>query len=71
MPRSNFRHVTIIGVGLLGGSVGLALKSLNPNIRIAGVGRRKKSLDEALAAGAIDSAHLDAAESGGRGNGLR
>ncbi len=56
------QHVTVIGVGLLGGSVGLALKARNPGVRIAGVGRRQASLDAALEVGAIDTAHLDLAE---------
>ena len=59
------RHVTIIGVGLLGGSAGLAIKARDPSVRIAGVGRRRKSLRQALDMGAIDSAHLDAAEAVG------
>jgi len=55
------KHVTIIGVGLLGGSAGLAIKAADPRVRIAGVGRRASSLDAALQVGAIDTAHLDAA----------
>jgi len=66
MATKPLQHVTIVGVGLLGGSAGLALKADNPSIRIAGVGRRQASLDRALAAGAIDTAHLDAAEAVGR-----
>jgi len=54
--------VTIIGVGLLGGSVGLAIKEWDPSVKIAGVGRRQAGMDEALALGAIDTAHLDSAE---------
>ena len=57
----NLRHVTIIGAGLLGGSAGLAIKRACRGVHVAGVGRRQKSLNEALAAGAIDSAHLEAA----------
>jgi prephenate dehydrogenase len=60
------KHVTIIGVGLLGGSAGLAIRASNPAVRIAGVGRRRSSLDEALKVGAIDTAHLDAAVPAGR-----
>ncbi len=60
--KMDIRHVTIVGVGLLGGSAGLALKAFDPRIRIAGVGRRQKSLDQALAIGAVDTAHLDASE---------
>jgi len=55
-------HVTIVGVGLLGGSAGLALKAHDPHVRVAGVGRRQASLEKALEVGAIDTAHLDAAE---------
>ena len=56
------RHVTVVGVGLLGGSAALALKAMDPDVTVAGVGRRRTSLDAALAAGAIDTAHLDASE---------
>jgi hypothetical protein len=31
----DIRHVTIVGVGLLGGSAGLALKAFDPRIRVA------------------------------------
>ena len=58
--------MTIVGVGLLGGSAGLALKAHDPQIRVAGVGRRQSSLDAAMAAGAIDTAHFDAAEAVGQ-----
>lgn len=62
MTLPKMKQVTIIGVGLLGGSVGLAVKALNPRVHVAGVGRRQSSLDEALKVGAIDSAWLDASE---------
>jgi len=62
MGLDGIEHVTIIGVGLLGGSVGLAIKARDPEIRVAGVGRRRSSLESALAAGAIDSADLDPAQ---------
>jgi len=61
MATRSIKHVTIIGVGLLGGSAGLAIKARYRSATIAGVGRRQSSLDEALAVGAIDEAHLDAA----------
>jgi len=60
------RNVTVIGVGLLGGSVALALKARDPHVRVAGVGRRQSSLEAARRAGAIDTAHLDAAEAVGQ-----
>ena len=62
----DIRHVTIVGVGLLGGSAGLALKAFDPRIRVAGVGRRMRSLEQALAIGAVDSVHTDAAEAVGQ-----
>jgi prephenate dehydrogenase len=62
MGQSELRHVTIIGVGLVGGSIGLALKRRLPGVRVAGVGRRRGSLREAMKARAIDTAHLEAGE---------
>ncbi len=61
MAKRDLKHVTIIGVGLIGGSAGLALKAHDPDIHIAGVGRRQSSLDEAMAVGAIDAVHFDSA----------
>jgi len=58
----NIRCVTIVGVGLLGGSIGLAMRAAGPAVRIVGVGRRQSSLDEALEVGAVDEVHLDVAE---------
>ena len=66
MSAERVQHVTIVGVGLLGGSVALAIKAHDPAVRVAGVGRRQASLVEALAVGAIDTAHLDAGEVVGR-----
>ena len=51
--------VAIIGVGLIGGSIGMALKERGLARRVIGVGRRKESLDKAKAARAIDEATLD------------
>lgn len=61
MSKDRIQHVTIIGVGLLGGSIGLALKSRFPRVQVAGVGRRQSSLNDAMRIGAIDTAHLDVA----------
>lgn len=62
MPAKRLQHVTVIGAGLLGGSAALAIKAYDSRVKIAGVGRRQVSLDAALEAGAIDTAHLDAKE---------
>ena len=46
----------------MGGSAALAIKAHDPSVRVAGVGRRKVSLDAALEVGAIDTAHFDPVE---------
>src|SRR5450432_2473741 len=51
-----FDSVTIIGVGLIGGSIGLALKEKGLAKRVIGVGRSEESLRKALELGLIDEA---------------
>jgi prephenate dehydrogenase len=52
MPQ---RHrVAIVGVGLIGGSIGLALKQRRIATEVIGVGRRAASLELAQAKGAVD-----------------
>jgi prephenate dehydrogenase len=46
--------LAIVGVGLIGGSLALALKAKGAVNRVIGVGRSKANLDEALALGIID-----------------
>src|SRR5215208_559716 len=48
-----FKKVAIIGLGLIGGSIALALRERWPSIRIAGVDRQPV-LAHALGSGAID-----------------
>jgi cyclohexadieny/prephenate dehydrogenase len=55
--------LTIVGVGLIGGSIGLAARRRGLAARIIGVGRQQASLDQALSAGAIDEASLNLVES--------
>ncbi len=50
----SFRTVSIVGVGLIGGSLGLALKKYGFGGRILGVSR-PRTIDRALEAGAIDA----------------
>src|SRR5689334_9698327 len=50
------KRLSIIGVGLLGGSIGLAVKSAAIGCRVVGYGHRRSTLDKALASGAIDEA---------------
>jgi len=42
-----FQHCTIIGLGLLGGSLALDLRRHYPEMRITGVARRQQTLEEA------------------------
>jgi prephenate dehydrogenase len=49
-----FNNVTIIGVGLIGGSLAKALKAKNIARTITGAGRSRSSLEQALKLGVID-----------------
>lgn len=53
------KKLVIFGVGLIGGSVALALKKAGIDTHIVGVGRTRNSLDEALNLGIIDVAESD------------
>jgi prephenate dehydrogenase len=53
------RKVAIVGVGLIGGSIGLALRSRRAAAEVIGVGRDTGSLAEAMERGAIDRATTD------------
>ena len=50
-------RVSILGVGLLGGSIGLAIRSRMTSSRVAGYGHRSATLEKAIEIGAIDEAH--------------
>ena len=52
-------HLTIIGVGLIGGSVAKALRCENAVGHVTGFGRRESTLQRAQALGVIDSWSLD------------
>ena len=54
-----FRKITIIGVGLLGGSIGLAVKRRKLAREVAGFVRRAASLKDCEQAGAVDYATTD------------
>jgi prephenate dehydrogenase len=53
------KTLTIVGVGLIGGSIGLAAKQRGLARRVLGAGRNPASLDAACRVGAIDEGHLD------------
>lgn len=57
---SPFRRVALVGLGLLGGSLGLALKKAGFTGRIVGYARRAETRELALRTGAIDEAFADA-----------
>jgi prephenate dehydrogenase len=59
---SNHGKVAIVGVGLIGGSIGLALRKRGLAQKVTGIGRKKSSLDKALTVGAIDSATTEFTE---------
>ena len=54
-----WKKVTLAGVGLLGGSLGLALKQRKLADLVVGFVRREESIKECEAHGAVDSATLD------------
>jgi prephenate dehydrogenase len=54
-----FSTISILGVGLLGGSIGLAAKAAGINCRIKGYGHRASTVQRALEIGAIDEGTSD------------
>lgn len=51
-----WQKVSLIGVGLLGGSLGMAMRKRALAKQVVGYVRRQASIDECVAAGAVDSA---------------
>ncbi len=60
MLRAN--TVTIVGAGLIGGSIGLALKQRKLAAHVIGVGRQAASLRQAKQGGAVDQTTTDLAK---------
>jgi len=58
----NLDQVSILGVGLLGGSIGLALRAAGFDGKRLGIGRRESSLKKALQCEAVDEVTLNVAE---------
>lgn len=56
------KTVAIVGVGLIGGSLALALKKLPEISKVIGVGRNRASIDRALALNVIDEGYVDIAQ---------
>jgi prephenate dehydrogenase len=57
-----FKKVAIVGVGLIGGSIGLAIRTRRLCPRVIGIGRRQASLDKAVQKSAIDKGTLNMEE---------
>ena len=55
------KRLSVLGVGLLGGSLGLAVKSAIKDCHITGYAHRKETLNAALKLGAIDEGYDDPA----------
>jgi prephenate dehydrogenase len=62
MVLERFGRIAIVGVGLIGGSIGKALRARGLAERIVGVGRDAGRLAQAQRAGAIDEATTELAE---------
>ena len=62
MDTTRIKNITILGVGLIGGSLGLALKKRDFPVKLVGLGRRWSSLEIALAKGAVHQITLNFAE---------
>jgi prephenate dehydrogenase len=54
--------LSIVGVGLIGGSIGLAVRQRKLAERVRGIGWRQQALDEAISLGAIDNGTLNLRE---------
>ena len=57
-----FKRITIIGLGLIGGSLGLAIKKQRLAKEVIGVSRRRSTVVRALSMGVADRVTLDAAK---------
>lgn len=61
LKDKSLKQISIAGVGLLGGSVGLALRAAGFAGRRLGIGRRESSLKAAIEYGAVDEVTQDVA----------
>ena len=58
-----FKKITIIGLGLIGGSIGLALKRAGSKAQLIGVARSQKTLDVALERNLVERVEIDIVKS--------
>ena len=61
-PMERFQSVAIIGVGLIGGSIGLALRERKLAGRVVGIGRNQTNLARAKKLGCVDELATSVAE---------
>jgi len=54
----HWQKIALVGVGLLGGSVGMAVRQRRLAAQVVGYVRRQASIDECMKAGAVDSATM-------------
>jgi len=57
----SLNKISIVGVGLIGGSLGLALKEKKPNFKIVGIDKQE-IIEKAITRGAIDEGTVDIEE---------
>jgi prephenate dehydrogenase len=62
MAKPMFEKVTIVGVGLIGGSLGLAIRKRGLARLVMGVVRRRKSVSSALKSRAVQGATMNLRE---------
>jgi prephenate dehydrogenase len=58
-----FKRIAIIGLGLIGGSLGLAIKDAHPGAEVWGVDQTQEVITKAREMGAIDGGTLDLGQS--------
>ena len=56
---SSISTITFLGLGLIGGSMALALRKIGFNGKLLGYGRSKETLDRAVSRGLVDESTLD------------
>lgn len=59
----SIQRITILGTGLLGGSIGLALKSISSDYYITGYGHKESTVRRAVEVGAVDQGTTDLTDS--------
>ena len=53
-----YRHIAIVGLGLIGGCIARTARKLNPDITITGFGRNRERMAKAHDMGLIDAYHV-------------